>query len=127
MQANAPQGRGRGTGRGRGHFSRGRGRSFKRARRGSGSFRRGRGGYRGSGTPLTPVEPGFRFFKKSFMENPWKDLEMQLELQRKKQKLDELQTSVNTDNGERGVREEAEKEQVSSAVGLREAEEPSKA
>lgn len=31
--------------------------------------------YQGSGTPLTPVEPGFRFFKRSFLENPWHELE----------------------------------------------------
>lgn len=27
--------------------------------------------------PFTPVEPGFRFLKKSFMENPWQELERQ--------------------------------------------------
>lgn len=66
-------------GRGRGQFSRGRGRNFKRARRGSGSER---GRYKGHGTPFTPVEPGCRFFKKSFMENPWERLERDLAVRR---------------------------------------------
>lgn len=78
MQSSTPRGRGRGRGRGQGQFGRGRGHGFKRARRGSRGFRGGdRGGYKGSGVPLTPVEPGFRYFKKSFMENPWHDLERQ--------------------------------------------------
>jgi hypothetical protein len=79
----AHAGRGAGGVRGRGQRSRGscdRG----RARRGRGGGLRNsgrggsRGGYQGSGVALTAVEPGYRYFKKSFLLNPWADLERNL-------------------------------------------------
>lgn len=68
--------RGRGPGRGRGRFQgRGRGRGYGNPRgRGRGRGR-GQGGYLGSSSVrFTPVEPGFSFFKPSFVEDPWADL-----------------------------------------------------
>lgn len=69
------QGRGRGRGhwrgrgRARGHGQVGRGRAFKRDHGGGGNR------YRGGGIPFTPVEKGYRYFKLSFVENPWLELE----------------------------------------------------
>lgn len=71
VQMNNPRRGYRGGGRGGNRGSRG-GRGGRG--RGLGQGKR-RSGYQGSGTPLTPVEPGFRFFKKSFLENPWHELE----------------------------------------------------
>ena len=31
--------------------------------------------YRGGGVPFTPVEPGYRYFKLSFVEDPWLEVE----------------------------------------------------
>jgi hypothetical protein len=71
-------GRGRGAGRGR---SGGRG-GYQRGHSGSGrgNWSRGGGGgrrsnYQGSGIALTNVEPGYRYYKKTFLLNPWSDLE----------------------------------------------------
>lgn len=68
------QSRGRGRGRGHGRPYRGRGRGHGRGR---GRGNRGRGGYQGGGVPFTPVAKGFKYFKHSFLENPWKALEEQ--------------------------------------------------
>lgn len=38
-------------------------------------FKTQRSGYQGRGIPFTPVENGFKYFKLSFIENPWLELE----------------------------------------------------
>lgn len=66
MRNTTPRGRGSGRGRGTG---RGRGR---------GRFKSSRGRYRGSGRPLTAVMKGYVYYKPSFVENPWVELEAKL-------------------------------------------------
>lgn len=71
IQRNTRGYRGRGGARGR-FASRGRGRGSNWTPRGRG---RDRGGYQGaSSVPFTPVEPGYRFFKQSMLDDPWLEL-----------------------------------------------------
>lgn len=59
-----------GNARGERGRARGRGRGRGRGRRGG-----GRGGYRGNNAPFTPVAKGYRYFKHSFLEDPWAKLD----------------------------------------------------
>lgn len=49
---------------------------------------------------LTPTERGFRFFKQSFVENPWKELEKRAERQARSCKQDE--DDMRGKDGDRG-------------------------
>ncbi|CAN8067608.1 unnamed protein product [Agarophyton chilense] len=89
--------------------SQGSGRSYSRnvpdrPRRGHvhrGRTRSQRGGYRGSGIEFTRVEKGFKFFKLSFIENPWIELEAERLASPKDEEIqiemDESKVSANGD------------------------------
>lgn len=62
----------------------------KRARRGKPR----RGGYRGAGQQFTPTESGFRYFKQSFMENPWKELEKSVDARKKYEQRQAMENTV---------------------------------
>lgn len=95
--------RGRG-GRGRGWHGRG--------GRGRGRVRgRGGGGYKGTGAPLTPVAKGFRYFKHSFLEDPWRDLGAVMKRE------DANPEEIGLDVDEEGVLEEAEEDCASADTG----------
>lgn len=63
---------------------------------------------------LTPTERGFRFFKQSFMENPWKELEKSAERQSRNSKqsdgdiLEKYRKGRSEANGNNRMREEGE-------------------
>ncbi len=86
-------GRGRNRGRGRGHFGLGRGRG-----RGGGQGSRGRARYQGTGVPFTPVAKGFKYFKHSFLEDPWKKLEELQDREEEKANMEEIDIDIDLNN-----------------------------
>lgn len=89
------------TMRGGGHRAGARGRGRGRGRGGRGRPARG-GGYRGSGVPFTPVAKGFKYFKYSFVEDPWRKLR---EKEQQVKNDEEIELTVE-DNGDQDASNE---------------------